>query len=55
MPDLRAVLADIAAELRERGIEPRPLAVLARAPDRGVDESVLETLAELLAEAEAAA
>lgn len=55
MPDARTILADITAELRELGIKPHPLAILAHAAERGLDEAVIEALAELLAATEAAA
>jgi hypothetical protein len=54
MPDPHAILADITAELEERGVQPRPHTVIAQAADRGVDVSVIEALAERLAETEAA-
>jgi hypothetical protein len=47
MPDARAILDTITAELEERGVQPRPLAILANAADRGVDEATLEALASL--------
>jgi hypothetical protein len=55
MPDPRNILDDIVRELEERGVQPRPLAILANAADRGIDGVTIEALAELLAEAEAVA
>jgi hypothetical protein len=55
MPDPRTILADVTAELMERGVQPRPLSILAHAAERGLDEATIEALAELLAEAEAVA
>jgi hypothetical protein len=55
MPDPRTILADITAELMERGVQPRPLAILAHTADRRVNEAMLEALASLLAETKATA